>query len=74
MASPWIEYAIDQSGVKLDGSAPISIFSTDFNIRLQAEDMLHAWRTLERFGHMSSVTTIGEDGSTYCRSVFSFGD
>ncbi len=74
MATPWIEYAIDQNPRVFSAPKPLSIFATEFNIDIKPEDLVKAWRTLEGLGQMSSVTTIGEDGSSYSRSVFVFGD
>ena len=74
MLTPWIQYAIDQNPRGFSSQVPFSVFATEFNIDIKPEDITNAWRTLEGLGQMSSVTTIGEDGSSYSRSVFVFGD
>jgi hypothetical protein len=74
MLTPWIRYGADQSQGMLGDLRPISIFATNFTIDLSPGDIVNAWRTIEKLGEMSSVTTINEDGSSYSRSIFVFGD
>jgi len=74
MLTPWIRYGADQSQGMLGDLRPISVFATDFTIDLSPGDIVNAWRTIEKLGEMSSVTTMNEDGSSYSRSIFVFGD
>ena len=74
MLKPWIRYGADQSQGMLDDLQPISVFATDFTIDLNPEDIVNAWRAIEKLGEMSSVTTMNADGSSYSRSIFLFGE
>jgi hypothetical protein len=74
MLTPWVRYAVDASRDTIESEKPITISGVEFDLALYADDLVEAWRTFERLGQMSSVTTIHADGSSYSRSIFVFSD
>jgi hypothetical protein len=74
LMTPWVRYAVDHSWERLSNSQTILDFGIDFTLDATREEIVNAWLPLEKLGAMSSVTTIREDGSSYSRSIFSFGD
>jgi hypothetical protein len=74
LTTPWVRYAVDHSWERLSNSQTILDFGIDFTLDATQEEIVNAWLPLEKLGAMSSVTTIREDGSSYSRSIFSFGD